>query len=105
MEQQRERVKALAEARRGQEERGVLAQSPAEQGLPSHATVAIRVIMEFVHDDAVDLGAFAFAQREIPRSLETAESANWILTALALAALVLRVLPRLKKRDNPRSTV
>ena len=33
----------------------------------------------------------AFAQREIPRSLETAESANWILTALAAAALLLRV--------------
>ena len=46
----------------------------------------------------------AFAQREIPRSLETAESANWILTALALAALVLRVLPRWKKRDTPHST-
>jgi DMSO/TMAO reductase YedYZ heme-binding membrane subunit len=33
----------------------------------------------------------AFAQREIPRSLETAESANWILTALAVAALLVRV--------------
>ena len=46
----------------------------------------------------------AFAQREIPRSLETAESANWVLTGLALAALVLRVLPRWKQRDNPHST-
>lgn len=34
----------------------------------------------------------AFAQREIPRSLETAESANWILTTLALAALLLRTV-------------
>lgn len=46
----------------------------------------------------------AFTQREIPRSLETAESANWILTALAVTALLLRALPRLKKRGNPHST-
>ena len=32
MERQRERAKALVEAQRGQEERGVLAQSPAAQG-------------------------------------------------------------------------
>lgn len=45
----------------------------------------------------------AFVQREIPRSLETAESANWILTTLALAALLLRALPRLKSRGSPHS--
>ena len=44
----------------------------------------------------------AFAQREIPRSLETAESANWILTTLALAALLLRALPRWRSQGTPR---
>lgn len=34
----------------------------------------------------------AFAQREVPRSLETAESANWILTALAAAAISFRAV-------------
>lgn len=34
----------------------------------------------------------AFAQREIPRSLETADTANWTLTALALIALSLRAV-------------
>jgi sulfoxide reductase heme-binding subunit YedZ len=34
----------------------------------------------------------AFAQREIPRSLETAVAANWTLTALALTALLLRAV-------------
>lgn len=44
----------------------------------------------------------AFAQREIPRSMETAESANWILTALAVGALLLRALPRLRQPGSPR---
>jgi len=43
----------------------------------------------------------AFAQREIPRSLETAESANWILTTLAVAGLLLRALPRWRSQDTP----
>lgn len=45
----------------------------------------------------------AFAQDEIPRSLDSAESAHWIITALAVAALLLRVLPLLKRRGSPRS--
>lgn len=44
----------------------------------------------------------AFAQREVPRSLETAVEANWILTALALVAVLLRGLPRLNWRGSPR---
>ena len=44
-----------------------------------------------------------FAQRELPRSLDTAEEANWILTALALAALLLRALPLLSSRGSRRS--
>ena len=45
----------------------------------------------------------AFAQREVPRSVETAVEANWILSALALAALLLRALPLWTSRGNRRS--
>lgn len=44
----------------------------------------------------------AFAQREVPRSLETAVEANWILTGLALVAVLLRALPLLQSRGNRR---
>ena len=46
---------------------------------------------KILHTTGLYVIFIAFAQREIPRSLETAGSANWLLTTLALAAVLLRV--------------
>ena len=57
-----------------------------------------------LHTVGIWLIFIAFTQREIPRSLESAELANWTLVGLALLALLLRALPRWTRRDNRRST-
>ncbi len=57
---------------------------------------------KILHTTGLYVIFIAFAQRELPRSLDTAVEANWILTALAFAALLLRVLQRLNWPGNRR---